>query len=150
MQVKIKRLHKDAVMPTYGTAGAACFDLYAVINDEVHGSSPVVIMPDHHAVIRTGLAFEVPEGYVLDVFSRSGNGFKSGIRLVNCVGQVDSDYRGEIQIGLQNDRRAKFTVRHGDRIAQGRIIPVQKVDFKWTFDLTVTDRGTGGFGSTGK
>ena len=150
MTVKIKQLHKDAKKPTYATDGAGCFDLYAVVNDEIHGEAPLVIPPGQNASVRTGLAFEIPPGFVLDIFSRSGHGFKSGIRLVNSVGQIDSDYRGEVLIGLHNDRRAKFSVRNGDRIAQGRIIPVPRVSFEFVDELSPTARGTGGLGSTGK
>lgn len=94
--MKIKKLHPAAVVPTYGTEGAACFDLYAV-------QPEAEIRVVDTATVRTGLAFEVPQGFVMLVFSRSGHGFKNDVRLANCVGVIDSDYRGELMVKLTND-----------------------------------------------
>lgn len=140
MQVKIKRLHPDAVMPQYGSDGAACFDLHCI------GGAYVT----SHQVFDTGLAFEIPEGHVMLVFSRSGHGFKNDTRLSNCVGVIDHDYRGEVKVKLRVDgEHGGLAVKHGDRIAQAMIVPYPKVEFIWADELSNTDRGAGGFGSTG-
>lgn len=149
MKLKFKKLHPEAQKPVYATAGAACFDLHAVIEQDQHGEKPRIITPGSSAHIRTGLAFEIPPGYVLAIYSRSGHGFKNGVRLVNAVGQIDADYRGEVQVGLHNDGRARFQVRHGDRIAQARLEPAPQIELEEVPDLRPTERGTGGFGSTG-
>jgi dUTP pyrophosphatase len=139
--LKVKRLHPDAIIPAYRTAGAACFDLHALRG--------VVIGCDAAASISTGLAFEVPPGYVMHVYSRSGHGFKNGVRLVNSVGVIDSDYRGEVAVGLRNEGLKPFTVLPGDRIAQAMLAPAPQVAIVEVADLSDTARGTGGFGSTG-
>lgn len=145
MQVKIKKLTPTAKTPTYGTDGAAAFDIYADLPDTWIGFSP-----DSQCVVSTGLSFEVPPGHVLRVYSRSGHGFMHGVTLVNCVGVIDSDYRGELKIGLRNDGNLGFRVDHGDRIAQGIIEPIERVEFVDADELGTTKRGAGGFGSTGK
>lgn len=142
MKVKIEQLYKGAMEPTYGTPGAAAFDLYAAQDGVVEAYAM--------AVIKTGLAFEIPQGYVMRVYSRSGHGFKNGVRLVNCVGVIDSDYRGEVMVGLKNDGPTMMWVRQGDRIAQAIIEPVERIEFEWADELSSTERGQGGFGSTGK
>jgi dUTP pyrophosphatase len=141
IELKIKRLHHDARLPTYGSDGAAAFDLYA-IND---GTVPAGAA----AVLRTGLAFEVPPGQVLKIYSRSGHGFKNGVLLVNAVGVIDADYRGEVMIGLQNNGFIYFDVKAGDRIAQAMLEPAPRVAFIEVDELSDTVRGAGGFGSTG-
>jgi dUTP pyrophosphatase len=151
-KLKIKKLHNDAIVPTYGTAGAACFDLYACdipAQDVSPGIAENVILADK-TVLRTGLSFEVPEGFVMLVFSRSGHGFKNDTRLANCVGVIDADYRGEVMVKLTADfPRVLMQVRNGDRIAQAMIIPVEQYEFELAEELSETVRGTGGFGSTG-
>lgn len=142
MKVKIEQLYKGAMEPTYGAPGAAAFDLYAAQDGVVEAYAM--------AVIKTGLAFEIPQGYVMRVYSRSGHGFKNGVRLVNCVGVIDSDYRGEVMVGLKNDGPTMMWVRQGDRIAQAIIEPVERIEFEWADELSSTERGQGGFGSTGK
>lgn len=139
--LKVKRLHPDAVIPAYHTDGAACFDLHAL--------SGAMIDRRTAAHIPTGLAFEIPAGYVMLIYSRSGHGFKHGVRLVNAVGVIDSDYRGEVVIGLHNDGLDWFTVLPGDRIAQAKIVPAPRFKINEVFDLSGTVRGAGGFGSTG-
>lgn len=150
MKVRIKKLHPDAVVPTYATAGAACFDLHAIGDAALpigDGGLPVEF---YGAVaFRTGLSVEVPAGHVMKVYSRSGQGFKHGVRLSNGTGIIDSDYRGELMISLRNDGDEPFIVRKGDRIAQAMIIPVEQVQFELADELIDTERGTGGFGSTG-
>ena len=129
-------------MPAYATTGSACFDISA-IDDRVD------IRPGGSAVLRTGLAFEIPLNHVMMVYSRSGHGFKNGIRLSNSVGVIDSDYRGELMVKLHNDGPATFSINCGDRIAQAMIVPVSQVTFETVDELGATERGTGGFGSTG-
>lgn len=141
MELKIKKLSPDARTPTYATDGSACFDIY---------SSSYGMVADNET-FSTGLSFEIPKGCVMLVFSRSGHGFKSDIRLANCVGVIDSDYRGELKIKLTNDCSDGlfFSVCVGDRIAQALLVPYPKVSFVEVDSLTETERGTGGFGSTG-
>jgi dUTP pyrophosphatase len=148
LNIKIKALHPDAIVPQYATDGAACFDLHALIPDV---SKEACVFPIQPAVIRTGLAFEIPDGYVMLIFSRSGHGFKNDIRLANCVGVIDSDYRGEVQVKLSSDnpQGLRFNVNHGDRIAQAMIVPVERVELVQVAELSSTERGEGGFGSTG-
>ena len=147
MKVKIKKLHPYAIVPTYGTSGAACFDLYAI---EVHPCGHVV-SDGVPITFRTGLAFEVPQGHVMLVYSRSGHGFKHDTRLANCVGVIDSDYRGEVMVRLTRDSADSFLyqAQNGDRIAQAMIVPINQVSFDVVDELGDTDRGEGGFGSTG-
>ncbi|MDP2263265.1 MAG: dUTP diphosphatase [Hydrogenophaga sp.] len=142
MVVKIKLLSEAARVPTYGSAGAACFDLYA--------ADTVAIAPGRAATVKTDVAFEVPEGYALNVYSRSGHGYKNGLRLVNSVGKVDSDYRGEVVARLHNDSTQPYVVALGERVAQAEIVPVPRIEFVVVDELSATARGTGGFGSTGK
>jgi dUTP pyrophosphatase len=141
MNTKIKLLSPLAKTPVYATLGSACFDI-ATIDDADIG-------PSSSAVLRTGLAFEIPPGHVMMVYSRSGHGFKNGVRLANSVGVIDSDYRGELMVKVHNDSRARFSVGRGDRIAQAMIVPVAQVTFENTTELSDTARGTSGFGSTG-
>jgi dUTP pyrophosphatase len=144
MQVKLKKISPLAVTPFYASAGAACFDLVAAIDH------PVTINPHSSENLGTGLCFELPEGYVMLVYSRSGHGFKSHLRFVNCVGVIDSDYRGEVRVGLANDGITPYIVQPGERIAQAMVIPCPQVNLVEVKELSSTERGTGGFGSTGK
>lgn len=139
LNVKVKKLTEDAILPTYATGGSACFDLYSIENTTFAGSN----------VFRTGLAFEIPEGYVMLVYSRSGHGFKADIRLANCVGVIDSDYRGELLIKLTIDSNLIHVIGKGERIAQAMIVPYQSVLFEEVDELGTTERGVGGFGSSG-
>jgi dUTP pyrophosphatase len=142
MNIKVKLLSSLAQMPAYATAGSACFDI-ATIDDNID------IGPGGFTILKTDLAFEIPPGYVMMVYSRSGHGFKNGVRLANSVGVIDSDYRGELMVKLHNDGNRVFSVNQGDRIAQAMIVPVTQVTFDATEELSDTARGTGGFGSTG-
>lgn len=147
MELKIKKLHPAAIIPTYGTPGSACFDLHAVFEPTVDGT---YMHEQTDTVIDTGLAFEIPNDHVMLVFSRSGHGFKHNVRLANAVGVVDSDYRGEVRVKLTADIGCNgFEILPGDRIAQAMVIPVQHVQFVEVDELGETKRGTGGFGSTG-
>ena len=145
MKVRFKKLSPQAIVPTYAHNGDACFDIYALGDME----KPVDIRPDGAAVIPTGISFEVPMGYVMLVFSRSGHGFKHGVRLCNAVGVIDAGYRGELQVALHNDGRARFKVAHGDRIAQAMIIPRPAIELEEAGELSDSSRGAGGLGSTG-
>ncbi len=145
MQIQIKKLHTDATLPTHGSRFSAGYDLYAYIDK---GEAEI---PPHTTVkIGTGLSFALPEGYFGAVFARSGLAAKEGLRPANCVGVCDSDYRGEYIVALHNDTDTAKTVKHGDRIAQLVIMPFLSVDFLEVPELDSTDRGDGGFGSTGK
>lgn len=150
MKLKVKKLHPDAIIPKYATAGAACFDLHAIVaGDAILLNSYVYNL--HPAVIRTGLSFEIPEGHVMLIYSRSGHGFKSNVRLSNCVGVIDSDYRGEVQVKLIQDIATEMLyINNGDRIAQAMVVPIDRVEFEEVTELSTTERGHGGFGSTGK
>lgn len=142
LNLKVKRLHQDAVLPKYATEGAACFDLHALEDGEAGACGGTV-------QCRTGLAFEIPAGHVMLIYSRSGHGFNYGVRLVNAVGVIDADYRGEVAVKLRNDSPLRFNVKAGDRIAQAMIVPVPVVNIVEADSLTDTARGSGGFGSTG-
>ena len=141
MKIKIKKLDPAAILPTYATAGAACFDLRTI----EHGRVPA----RGSAKFRTGLAFEVPDGHVLKVYSRSGHGFNYGLRLSNVVGIIDSDYRGELIVSITNDSATAFEFEPGDRIAQGMIVLPPQVELAEADSLSETARGACGFGSTG-
>lgn len=148
--LKAKRLHPDARLPTYGSDGAACFDLYAIEDGEIGPCENWHLQAQPIIVFRTGLAFEIPPGWAMIVYSRSGHGFKHGVRLVNGTGIIDSDYRGEVQVGLIKDGGGHFVVRAGDRIAQAMLVRADQWTLQEVDDLSDTARGTGGFGSTGK
>lgn len=142
MNVKIKQTGVYALVPKYATDGSGCFDLFA--------ANGATIFPNNHKPVGTGLAFEIPEDHVMLVFARSGNAAKYKVNLMNSVGVIDSDYRGEVMVMLQNKGHFDFEVRRGDRIAQAMIVPVQKVVFEKVDELSDTTRGENGFGSTGK
>lgn len=146
-QLRVKRLHPLAILPEYHSAGAACFDLHAVIED----SFGLVVRLGMPLQLRTGLAFEVPDGWVMLVYSRSGHGFKDNIRLANCTGVIDSDFRGEMMVKLVCDDRhaGGKTIYHGDRVAQCLLVPAPRWDLVEVGDLSSTARGESGFGSTG-
>lgn len=153
MKLKVKALHPEAMIPQYATDGAACFDLNALMAPDLlsDGEASAQVNPGTPTVIRTGLAFEIPEEHVMLIFSRSGHGFKNDIRLANCVGVIDSDYRGEVQVKLTNDNSdgQSLTFKHGDRIAQALVLHAPKMQIVQVEELSSTDRGAGGFGSTG-
>lgn len=148
MNLNIKKLHPNAKLPTYGTDGAAAFDLYAaeVIGSDEYGT---VVFKGNDVVVGTGLSFEIPEGHAMFIFSRSGMGFTHGVRLCNSVGVIDSDYRGEVMIKLVGDDEFGPRIAVGDRVAQAVVLPIPRVTFTEADQLAPTERGTGGFGSTG-
>lgn len=149
MLLKIKplspKIGTEIPAPFYASPGAAAMDLHACVDE------PVVIPAGGRAVIPTGIAIGLPSpDYVALIFARSGLGIKHGVAPANCVGVIDSDYRGEVLVGLQNAGREDYTVQPGDRIAQLSILPVFQADIQLVEDLDTTLRGTGGLGSTGQ
>ena len=142
--IRVKKLREEAILPTYGSVEAAGADLYACLDE------PVTIEPGETAWIPTGLSLEVPKGCAGLVYARSSLGAKRGLAPANKVGVIDSDYRGEIRVVLLNHSKQTQTVEHGERIAQFLITPVLTPAYTEVSELTETDRGTGGFGSTGK
>ena len=145
MEIKIKKLYKDAITPTRGSEEAAGYDLYACLG----GFEECKISPNTTMKIGTGIAAEIPNGYFGAVFARSGLATKKGLRPANCVGVVDSDYRGEIMVALHNDDKEPQTIQAYERIAQLVILPYLNVSFTEVNELSDTERGEGGFGSTG-
>lgn len=144
MKINIKKLDENAKLPTYGTKFSAGADLYALAYSQVTvGGGETVLM-------HTGIAMEIPEGYVGLVFARSGLATKKNLAPANKVGVIDSDYRGEIMVALHNHGTAEQTVEGGERIAQIAIVPFLKAEFNECDELSDTARGVGGFGSTGK
>lgn len=143
-KIKIKKLTDTAKTPTRGSEHAAGYDLYADVKEDVQ------IKPHETVKIGTGLAMEVPDGYFGAIFARSGLAAKEGLRPANCVGVCDSDYRGEYIVAIHNDSEETRTVTAGERIAQLVIMPYLPVTFDEVAELTDTNRGEGGFGSTGK
>ena len=144
LTVKIKRLHPDAIIPRYATAGSSGFDLHTI--DEG------VLLPGERALLRTGLAFEIPPGYEMQIRPRSGLAFKHGISVVNSPGTIDSDYRGDVGVILINHGHHPFRIEKGDRIAQAviqRVPDVELIEVDADESLSETERGEGGFGSTG-
>jgi dUTP pyrophosphatase len=148
MKVKIKRLTPTAQVPHYATPGSACFDLVADSIEDT-GWAPRMLTRDSPRIYGTGLVFEIPPGKVMLIFSRSGHGFNDDIRLSNCVGVIDSDYRGEVKVKLAKDTMGYHTFVEGSRIAQAMIVDFERVDFEVVESLEPTARGEGGFGSTG-
>ena len=145
MKLKIKLLREGAVPPRYATEGAAAMDLTACMD------APVTIAPRQLVTLPTGLAIALPSAeYVALVFARSGLGIKHGIALSNGVGVIDSDYRGEIQVGLTNLSDIPYTVQPGDRVAQLAVVPVARAQVELAGELDDTARGAGGLGSTGQ
>ena len=142
--VHVKKLNPKAVLPTYGSAEAAGADLYACLE------GPVTIQPGETAWIPTGIALEVPKGCACLIYARSSMGVKRGLAPANKVGVIDSDYRGEIRVVLLNHGKMPQTVAHGERVAQFLITPVLTPTYEEVSELSDTDRGSGGFGSTGK
>ena len=145
MELKIKRLHPDAVIPQRATDGSAGMDLYAVLKE------PLTVSAGERVRIPTGIAIGLPSPETVAlVFARSGLAVKHGLTLSNCVGVIDSDYTGEIQVGIINQSDTAYTVQPGERIAQLVITPVLQPTVVETDTLEKTARGDGGFGSTGR
>ena len=143
MKINIKKLNEKATLPTYGSEFAAGCDLYACIDSET------TILPGETALIKTGLAIELPIGYASFIYARSGLASKKGLAPANKVGVIDADYRGEIMVALHNHGDKPQVVEHGDRVAQMVFVPYYTADFILVDELDDTLRGEGGFGSTG-
>ena len=144
IKVNFKKLNENAIAPTYGTEFSAGADLYACEGGEV------TINAGESKLIHTGLSLEIPEGYAGLIYARSGIATKRGLAPANKVGVIDSDYRGEIMVCLFNHSSEPQKIADGERIAQMVITPFLKVDYTEVSELSDTERGEGGFGSTGK
>lgn len=141
--LKVKRLPHCHSLPKYASAGAAGLDLVAAIENDI------TLAPGHRTRIPTGVEIEIPPGFQGQVVPRSGLADRAGISLTNCVGTIDSDYRGEVQVLIINHGLEPYTFKRGDRIAQLVLVPIPSVDVVEVDDLSQSTRGTGGFGSTG-
>lgn len=144
MKINIKKLNKNAIIPTKGSEYAAGYDLYACID------APIIITPHSTVKIGTGLSIEIPTGYFGAIFARSGLATKQGLRPANATGVCDSDYRGEYIVALHNDTDIPQTINPMERIAQLIVIPFLSIEFNEIDELSKTERGEDGFGSTGK
>lgn len=141
--MNVRIISKSGILPAYETEGSAGMDLRAYLD------APVTLAPMERALIPTGIFLAVPRGYEAQVRARSGLAVKHGIGLVNGIGTIDSDYRGEVKVALINWGREPFTIENGDRIAQLVIAAYERVDWEETDTLDETERGAGGFGHTG-
>ena len=141
LKVNVRKIHNLAQLPEYATNGSGCFDIRCIDGGTLTPS-------DNTLVLRTGLAFEIPDDHVMLLFSRSGNGFKNGVRLSNSVGVIDSDYRGEVMAKLHLDGASPLEIQPESRMVQGIILKYDRVEFEEKSTLSYTSRGTGGFGST--
>lgn len=144
MRMNIKLLSSNAKMPTRGSEEAAGLDLYAA-NDSI-----IVIQPHSTVLIPTDIAIEIPRGMFGGIFARSGLASKRGLRPANCVGVIDSDYRGNITVALHNDTDEAKAIEEGERIAQLIIMPYMMPELRVVKELSDTERGSDGFGSSGK
>ncbi len=142
-KVKIKKLNEKAIIPTYGTEFSAGADIYALIDGDI------TIAPGETKMINTGLAFAIPDGIVGLIVARSSLGTKRGLAPANKVGVIDSDYRGEVRVVLHNHSQDPQTIENGERIAQMLFVPYYSAEFETVDELSMTERGSGGFGSTG-
>jgi len=153
MELKIKvlspKIGTEIPLPSYATAGSAGMDLRACIDAPLYlpGTAAGI---SNAALVPTGIAAAIPEGYVGLIFARSGLAVKHGVTLSNCVGVIDSDYRGEIKVGLVNLSGKAYTIEPGERVAQMALMPVARAEIAVAEELDDTNRGAGGFGSTGK
>ena len=143
--MKIKRLKENAIVPSHGSDYSAGYDLYAVLDED-----KIEIRPHETVMIDTGWSMQIPLGVFGAIFARSGIASKQGLRPANCVGVIDSDYRGPVKVALHNDSNEVQIVVQGERIAQLVLMGYLATDFEEVESLEETERGTGGFGSTGK
>ncbi len=144
MKLNVKKLNPDAIIPSYGSQHAAGADLYALTE------GTLTVKPNETVFVHTGLALEIPDGYVGLIYARSGLACKRGLAPANKVGVIDSDYRGEIVVALHNHSDEAQTVENGERVAQLVIMPYLTADLTEVDELSDTERGAGGFGSTGR
>jgi dUTP pyrophosphatase len=142
--LKIKKINEKASLPQYKTTGASGFDLSACIDKDL------ILNPGDIKLIPTGLIFEIPNGYEIQIRPRSGLALKYGITLVNTPGTIDSDYRGEVKLITTNVSKEPFTVKNGERIAQAILTNYVRAEITEDKVLSETERGTGGFGHTGR
>lgn len=152
MNVRVSRTAEsdmEVPLPRYATRGAAGMDLYANFGTNKRGRG-VTLMPNGRALIPTGLMIEIPRGYEMQIRPRSGLALRHGVTVANAPGTIDSDYRGEVAVILINLGHEVFEVSHGDRIAQIVLAPVMQVNWLSSDSLDKTERGAGGFGSTGR
>lgn len=147
MIIKIKKIDEKAVIPKYATKGSVAFDLHALINND---SGSIRLHPGHNFMIKTGLAFEIPKGYEMQVRQRSGISVKYPNYIAIGTGTIDQDYRGEIMIPVVNNSKSLFYINTGMRLAQAIISPVMIANFMIVDELEKTKRGAGGFGHTGE
>ena len=143
--MKIKKLNPNAVVPTRGSDNSAGYDLYACLD-----AAAVVIPPHTTYLVDTGWAMQIPWGHFGAIFARSGLASKHGLRPANCVGVIDSDYRGPVKVALHNDTDKAQTIENGDRVAQLIVMEYNYIDFEVVEDLDDSERGADGFGSTGR
>ena len=143
LKVLFKKLRQDATVPRYQTSGASGFDLHAALD------GPRTLVPKQRDLVPTGLAMAIPKGYEGQVRPRSGLALNLGVGVLNSPGTVDADYRGEVKVLVINHGQENVVIQPGDRIAQMVITPVNQVELEEAEDLDQTDRGAGGFGSTG-
>ncbi len=143
MKIELKKLNENAVLPSRGSKEAAGYDLYAL------SDQPIEIEPHKTVLVGTGLSMAIPDGYFGGVFARSGLASKRSLRPANCVGVIDSDYRGELMVPIHNDSEEKKIIEAKERIAQLIILPYLSVEFDEVEELDETARGESGFGSTG-
>ena len=142
-KIQIKKLSNDVLTPKYETPGASGMDIAAYIDQDI------IINSGDKALVPTGFSLSIPLGYEIQIRPRSGLAVKKGITVLNTPGTIDSDYRGEIKVVLINLSKDKFTVKNGERIAQMVVCPIEQVSVEEVKELSETDRGTSGFGSTG-
>lgn len=156
MVIKIKKLTETAKIPTKNFDSDAAFDLYADIEDTfkpfgtAESEKGIKVMPGQTVKISSGIAMEIPEWYWGAIYARSGLATKQGLRPANCVAVIDAHYRGPITVPIHNDSNEVQIIHHGDRIAQFMLAPVIETSFEEVSELSDSDRGEGGFGSSGK
>lgn len=144
IDVKIKYLRDNAIAPAYATDGSLGMDLAAAVD------KPITIKPGERALIPLGFALQIPDGWGAFIFPRSGLSYKKGITMANCVGVIDTDYTGEVKASAVNLSDSEYTISPGDRVAQLVFLPVEKARLVEAESLDDTERGDGGFGSTGR
>ena len=142
-KIQIKKLSKDVLTPKYETSGSSGMDIAAYIEEDI------IIHPGDKALIPSGFSLSIPKGYEVQIRPRSGLAAKKSITVLNTPGTIDADYRGELKIILINHSKEKFSVKKGERIAQMVVCPVTQAQLEEVEELSVTNRGAGGFGSTG-
>ena len=143
IKIKIKKLSNEVITPKYETLGSSGMDIAAYIEKDI------IINPGEKALVSSGFSLSIPRGHEVQIRPRSGLAAKKGITVLNTPGTIDSDYRGEIKVILINLSKNEFTVKNGDRIAQMVVCPIEQVGVEEVEELSETDRGLGGFGSTG-